>query len=61
MQSFYTIFGDILPLGIEVQIADWSGMEAGDDAAELGMFPLINLPILVFPCHKKLLICTGKK
>ena len=51
---FNTIFGDILLVGMEVQIEDWSALRAGDDAAEAVLFPLEKLPNLAFPCHKKI-------
>ena len=51
---FNTIFGDILLIGLEVQIDDWSNMQAGDDAAEAVLFPLEKLPRIAFPCHEKI-------
>ena len=51
---FNTMFGDILLIGIEVEVKDWSTMEAGDDAEEADLFFLNNLPGLAFPCHEKI-------
>ena len=51
---FNTMFGDILLIGIEVEVQDWSTMVAGDDAEEAALFPLNNLPNLAFPCHEKI-------
>ena len=51
---YNTIFGDILLIGIEVEVKDWSTMVAGDDAEEAALFPLNNLPNLAFPCHEKI-------
>ena len=50
---FNTIFGDILLVGMEIQISDWSTIKAGDDAIEALLFPLEGLPPLAFPCHEK--------
>ena len=50
---FNTIFGDILLIGLEVQIDDWSTMKAGDDAEEAILFSAQELPSLAFPCHEK--------
>ena len=49
-----TIFGDVLLLGIEMKIENWSEMEAGDDAAEAQLFNLNDLPPLAFLCHEKI-------
>ena len=51
---FNTIFGDILLVGMEVQISDWSTLKAGDDATEAVLFPLEDLPPLAFPCHENI-------
>ena len=51
---FNTIFGDILLIGIEIKVKDWSTMVAGDDAEEAALFPLNNLPSLAFSCHEKI-------
>ena len=51
---FNTIFGDILLIGMEVQISDWSTIKAGDDAIEAVLFPLEELPPLAFPCHENI-------
>ena len=52
--KFNTIFGDILLIGMEVQIDNWSTMEAGDDAAEGALFKLKDKPNLAFPCYEKI-------
>jgi len=49
-----TIFGDVLLLGIEMKIVNWSKMKAGDDAAEAQLFNLLDLPSLAFICHDKI-------
>ena len=51
---FNTIFGDILLIGMEVQISNWSQTRAGDDALEATLFQLEDLPRLAFPCHKNI-------
>ena len=48
-----TIFGDILLIGVEMEIDDYSTMKAGDDAAELQFFDLDSLPDIIFYCHNK--------
>jgi 8-oxo-dGTP diphosphatase len=49
-----TIFGDVLLLGIQMKIENWSEMKAGDDAAEAKLFNLKDLPPLAFSCHEKI-------
>ena len=51
---FNSVFGDILLMGMEVQIEDWSSLKAGDDAEEAILFPLKELPKLAFLCHEKI-------
>ena len=52
---FNTIFGDILLIGIEIIIHDWSKTQAGDDVAEATLFPIKNLPDLAFPCYDSII------
>ena len=52
--KFNTIFGDILLIGLEMEVKDWSTMEAGDDAEEAELFSIKALPRLAFPCHEKI-------
>ena len=49
---FNTIFGDILLIGIEILVPNWSQIKAGDDATEIKLFPLDDLPNLAFPCYE---------
>ncbi len=51
---FNTIFGDILLIGLEINITDWSTIEAGDDASEAKLFVLDKMPKLAFTCHEKI-------
>ena len=51
---FNSIFGDILLLGLEVEIENWEELKAGDDALEARLFNLGHCPELVFECHKKI-------
>ena len=51
---FNTVFGDILLMGMEVQVEDWCTLKAGDDAEEAILFPFDELPKLAFPCHEKI-------
>ena len=48
-----SIFGDILLIGVEMVVTDFSNMRAGDDAEELQFFNFNNLPEIVFDCHSK--------
>ena len=53
--EFNTIFGDILLVGIEILIFDWSQIKAGDDATRATLFPLEDLPNLAFPCYESII------
>ena len=48
-----SIFGDILLIGLEMKVNDFSTMKAGDDAEELNFFDLNDLPHIAFYCHNK--------
>jgi ADP-ribose pyrophosphatase YjhB (NUDIX family) len=58
---FDTMFGDVLLMGLEMKIEDWSPLQAGDDASEVGFFPLDDLPELAFICHQKIVELYRKK
>ena len=49
-----SIFGDILLIGLEVEIRNWDKMKAGDDVSELKLFNINSLPKLAFDCHQKI-------
>jgi len=50
-----SIFGDILLIGMVVDLSDdISSMMAGDDISELYFFNINSLPNLAFECHQKI-------
>ena len=49
-----SVFGDILLIGLVVQINDWSIMKEGYDIYDLQFFDLDNSPDLAFDCHQKI-------
>ena len=49
-----SIFGDILLIGLEVNITNWDSMIAGDDVSELQLFSIKQLPEFAFDCHRKI-------
>ena len=51
---FNTIFGDILLIGLIIEIHDWSTLKAGDDISEASLFNIDNLPELAFDSHQAL-------
>ena len=50
-----TIFGDILLVGVEVNVNDFNSMRAGDDVSELQFFDINHLPEIAFNCHTKII------
>ena len=52
--QFNTMFGDILLIGMEMEIKDWSKLQPGDDAAA-EFFNLKKTPTLAFTCHDKII------
>ena len=58
---FNSIFGDILLLGVEMEIKNWDNMKAGDDALSAKLFKIDNCPDLAFECHQKILNIYLKK
>ena len=52
---FNSIFGDILLLGIEMKIDNWSNLKVGDDASEAAFYNFNNHLSLAFECHIKIL------
>ena len=51
---FNSIFGDILLLGLEVEVDNWEDLVAGDDALEAKFFKIEESPPLIFECHQKI-------
>ena len=50
-----SIFGDILLIGMVVDLSDdISSIMAGDDVSELQFFDIDDLPNLAFECHQKI-------
>jgi len=50
-----TIFGDILLIGVEMEITNWENIIAGDDAEEAQLFLISSMPKLAFKCHQAIL------
>ena len=53
--QFNTIYGDILLIGIQMDINDWSRLLPGDDAEAVNFFKINKIPILAFPCYDKII------
>jgi len=51
---FNTIHGDVLLLGMLINVSDISGLQAGDDADKAEWFPLKSLPPLAFRSHTEI-------
>ena len=51
---FNSVFGDILLLGLEMEINNWDCLIAGDDALDANFFKIDNCPSLAFECHQKI-------
>ena len=49
---FNSVFGDILLLGAQMNVINWSVLEAGDDASDARLFSINKLPDLIFECHQ---------
>ena len=52
---FNTIFGDVLLIGLIIEIYDWSTLKAGDDISEASFFDIDKLPDLAFDSHQELI------
>ncbi len=59
--QFNTMHGDILLIGMEVEINDWSRLQPGDDAAAAKLFNISKIPPLAFPCYDKIINLYQRK
>ena len=51
---FNSVFGDILLLGLIMEINNWENIKVGDDASDADFFTVSKMPELAFECHQKL-------
>ena len=51
---FGSVFGDVLLLGLEMNILDFTNLTPMDDAEDASFFAIDNLPPLAFECHTKI-------
>ena len=51
---FNSIFGDILLIGMVMDINNWDELRTGDDAYDATFFKLDKCPKLAFECHQNL-------
>ncbi len=51
---FNTVFGDVLLIGLLMDVQDYSHIVPDDDAEEAEFFPLDDLPPLAFRCHREI-------
>ena len=51
---FNSIFGDILLIGMTMDINNWSELKTGDDAYDATFFKIEDCPELAFECHQKI-------
>ena len=58
---FNTIFGDVLLIGLKIEINNWKTLKAWDDISEANLFDINNLPKLAFESHQKLIDLYIKK
>ena len=58
---FNTMYGDILLIGIEMEINDWSKLQPGDDADAADFINLKKISTLAFPCYDKIVDMYRKK
>tara|TARA_Y100001960_G_scaffold317673_1_gene386308 strand:- start:1074 stop:1574 length:501 start_codon:yes stop_codon:yes gene_type:complete len=51
---FNSIFGDVLLLGLLINIEKWDNLKTGDDASDAKFFNINQCPPLAFECHQKI-------
>jgi ADP-ribose pyrophosphatase YjhB (NUDIX family) len=51
---FGSVFGDVLLLGLEMKILDYTNLTPMDDAEDAKFYSIDNLPLLAFECHTKI-------
>ena len=51
---FNSVFGDILLIGMTMDINNWEELKTGDDAYDATFFNIKECPILAFECHQKI-------
>ena len=51
---FNSIFGDILLIGMIMDVSNWNELKTGDDAYDATFFKLDKCPKLAFECHQNL-------
>ena len=51
---FNSVFGDILLIGMAMDINNWEELKTGDDAYDATFFNIKKCPILAFECHQKI-------
>ena len=49
---FNSIFGDVLLIGMIMDIVNWDELQTGDDAYDATFFDIDKCPVLAFECHQ---------
>ena len=52
--AIYQVFGDILLIGMTMDINNWEELKTGDDAYDATFFNVKECPVLAFECHQKI-------
>ena len=51
---FNSIFGDVLLIGMVMNVTNWDELQTGDDAYDATFFKINEYPALAFECHQKI-------